>query len=255
MDLALRNKLWNLVDDSYFGEIDDGETLERAREYLLIKSLWHIFFKLPLDSIGRYWHHAMEKVRGAFFKSAWNEVYDFIEFIVEHDRSENRVDEFVRGCNAAFEQEKGGYRFVGHKITPITDETEVAEIDAAQKFGGIYSPVSKHFQKATVLLADRKAPDYRNSVKESVSAIEALCSIIAGKKSTLGEALKKLHLPIHPALEAAFSKIYGYTSDANGIRHAMLDEGKVEYEEAKFMLVSCAAFSHYLVGVASKVKA
>ena len=47
-----------------------------------------------------------------------------------------------------------------------------------------------------------------------------MCQIINGSKQTLGEALKKLNLNIHPALQSAYRNLYGYTSDENGSRHA-----------------------------------
>jgi len=53
---------------------------------------------------------------------------------------------------------------------------------------------------------------------------------------------------LHPALKGAFDKLYGYTSDADGIRHALLEEDKVTFEQAKFMLVVCSAFTNYVVG-------
>jgi len=42
------------------------------------------------------------------------------------------------------------------------------------------------------------------------------------------------------------------TSDADGIRHALLDESKLGYDEAKFMLVSCSAFVNYLLSKTSE---
>ncbi len=104
-------------------------------------------------------------------------------------------------------------------------------------------------------LADRQNPDYRNSIKESISAVESLCCIIAdGKKATLGDALKiiKDKIPLHTALEKAFQKLYGYTSNAEGIRHALMDESSLSQEDAIFMLVSCSTFTNYLVAKASK---
>jgi hypothetical protein len=52
---------------------------------------------------------------------------------------------------------------------------------------------------------------------------------------------------LHAVLKQAFQKLYGYTSDAQGIRHALLDEPTLDVEDAKFMLVSCSAFVNYLV--------
>lgn len=108
-----------------------------------------------------------------------------------------------------------------------------------------------HISTALQLLSDRENPDYRNSIKESISAVEAVCMVLVGDKSaSLGKALKRLEdngIKIHPSLRSGFSSIYGYTSDQGGIRHAMIEEGSVvTQEDALFMLVSCSAFCHYL---------
>lgn len=77
--------------------------------------------------------------------------------------------------------------------------------------------------------------------------------MIIGKKGTLGEAIKHLEnkgVNIHPSLKAAFLKLFGYTSDAKGIRHAGdIGGASSTFEEAKFMLVSCSAFVNYLTGL------
>ena len=58
---------------------------------------------------------------------------------------------------------------------------------------------------------------------------------------------------IHPVLEAAFEKLYGYTSDASGIRHAgQIDGPEATFDEAKFMLVACSGFVNYLKGTNSR---
>jgi hypothetical protein len=67
-------------------------------------------------------------------------------------------------------------------------------------------------------------------------------------KATLGQALKQIEKDnnIHPALKSSFSSLYGYTSDADGIRHALLEDDNLNQEDAKFMLVACSAFINYL---------
>lgn len=65
-------------------------------------------------------------------------------------------------------------------------------------------------------------------MKESISAVEALVKQVTGTKDTFGAALKKLGVDAHPAFVEACSKIYGYTSDADGIRHALSDEVATE---------------------------
>ncbi len=159
--------------------------------------------------------------------------------------------------NVVFQEEYVGYRFVGNIISPITDEIEIKAVNEA--INDDECIVREHLLKANLLLSDRKNPDYENSIKESISAVEAICQIIMGKngkKASLGDMLKKLEnddLKIHAGLKLAFIKLYGYTSDANGIRHAGDIGGAAStFEEAKFMLVSCCAFVNYLQGVRAK---
>jgi len=100
-------------------------------------------------------------------------------------------------------------------------------------------------------LSDRKNPNYRNSIKESISAVESLFKILTGNKSaTLSDGLKEIKstIDVHPALISGFEKIYAYTSDQRGIRHAIFDSDKTSFSDAKFMLVSCSAFINYVVG-------
>jgi len=136
----------------------------------------------------------------------------------------------------------------------ITSKEEILEIESALQTP--ISPVKEHLNRALVLFADRTNPDYRNSIKESISAVESLCKLITGNaKATLGDALKeidKLNVGLHPALKDAFSKLYGYTNDADGIRHGLTDEPNLYSEDARFMLIACSAFINYLSAKASK---
>ena len=109
--------------------------------------------------------------------------------------------------------------------------------------------VRAHLRRALELLSDLRAPDYRNSIKESISAVESIAQTITGdEKATLGQALTVLERKhgLHPALKEGFKKIYHYTSDADGIRHAMLDEPTLDVTDAKFFLLSCTSFINYL---------
>ncbi len=118
--------------------------------------------------------------------------------------------------------------------------------------GGAYT----HLRAALEKLSDREEPDYRNSIKESISAVESVARAIASdEKATLGDALKVLEskIDIHKSLKSAFSSLYGYTSDEEGIRHALNDAPNVDFDDAKFMLVTCSAFVSFLLGKCAKV--
>lgn len=141
------------------------------------------------------------------------------------------------------------------QLTDITDEEEIESIEAAIGSTTKYSGANEHLKTALGFLSDRKSPDYRNSVKESISAVESLCVSISGdQKATLGSALSIIERShqLHPAFKKALSSLYGYTSDSDGIRHALLDESSISYSDAKFMLVACSAFTNYVLGKISE---
>lgn len=249
MDADLRNSLWNALRICYWKDFEDYNFREENLEKFSIR-LWIHYFKRPINTIERSWSYVYEKIREYFFNCEWYEVYDFIEYIA----NESINVEFISSCNYFLEREVSAYRFVGTKITEITSEAEISEIEEALKAENSLKPVANHLKRALDLLADRKSPDYRNSIKESISAVEAICRLITDDpKATLGQALKRIEnkVRIHPALKDSFSKLYGYTNDADGIRHALSDESNLNFEDAKFILVSCSAFINYLKSKAS----
>jgi hypothetical protein len=257
MDDELRNGLWNALSLHYWDLIkplDYGYLLSGYPNMnILFRLLWIYYFKKTLDSLDNYWPKTYEKLRQYFFSCQWNEVYDFIEFVAKSYPNEPANRKFKDYCNSILELELSAYRFVGPEMTRITSEEEIAEIEKALK--APLRPVTDHLKRALDLFADRKSPDYRNSIKESISAVEAICQLISGDaKAPLGQTLKviKDKVGLHPALEKAFSCLYGYTSDAEGIRHALLEEPTLNFEDAKFMLVSCSAFINYLITKSSK---
>ena len=256
MDSALRNKLWNLLKLNYWDKMGIGRWISDNRSLdLLFGRIWHSYFKKPLDEMPSNWEKLYNYTRDYFFKCSWDEVYEFLEVVVYHYENEYGKDtnnEFIETCNIVFEEEISAYRFVKSKITQITSKVEIAEIEEAIE--SPYKLVNDHLESALQKMTDRKSPDYRNSIKESISAVEAICNLITNKKVTLGQCLKEVKnkIELHGALEKAFSNLYGYTSSADGIRHALLEEPKLSFEDAKFMLVSCSAFINYLVSKSSK---
>ena len=212
-------------------------------------------FKRPIDTLDNYWGSTRREIREYFLKCNWSEVYDFIEFIASNYPDNLANQKFTDLCNSYLKKELSAFRFVGGKITKITSEEEITEIEDALKITNPFKPVRKHLTIALEHLANRKSPDYRNSIKESISAVEGICKLIEGNpKSTLGKALNKIEskISIHSDLKDAFKNLYGYTNDSDGIRHALMNESNLDFEDAKFMLVSCSAFINYLIVKSSK---
>ena len=85
---------------------------------------------------------------------------------------------FVEYCNNVLERELSAYRFVNGILTQISSKDEVEAIEEALNITDNLKPVKTHLNRALELFSDRKTPDYRNSIKESISAIESYCSIL-----------------------------------------------------------------------------
>ena len=256
IDDDLRNGLWNALNIYYWNKMESNQWLSYHQNiHFLFKFLWHDFFKKPIDTLDDRWSVTYRSIREYYFNCSWFEVYDFVEFIANSYPNEPTNKEFINFSNNVLERELSAYRFVDGKITQMTSEEEITEIEEALETTKPLKPVFLHLKSAFDLFADRKSPDYRNSIKESISAVEAICNLIAkNTKATLGQALKEIEkkMTLHPALKKAFDNLYGYTSDAEGIRHALLEEPTLDFEDAKFMLVSCSGFINYLLAKSSK---
>jgi len=251
IDAALRTKLWNILKvtiwDRYAPENRRYDETTKRIDYL-VQRLWFNYFNHDLDRLPDFYGDygntgAYDVLKEYFLGCEWFEVYDLLENIAD-DQSRLISDEAREWINGTLEEHNAAYRFVGTEIAEITDKNEIQAIEAALLSAD--SPVRTHLDAALRMLSDKEAPDYRNSVKESISAVEAACRLVTENTSaTLGDALKRVQ-NLHPAMSRAFSQLYGYTNDASGIRHSLTDEATISYGDAKFMLVACSAFVSYL---------
>lgn len=249
LDSRTRNGIVNLVD-FLIETLDYKFSLNVFYEYIYKE----IFF-LTSDEIPSSFSEKREHITDGI-KILWeyHEIFSFLEAILKWYNDKYYDDSLYTVFNNLFEKECVGYRFINGEITDIIDDEEIQEIE--QALDSNYSACKKSITKALNLLYNREKPDYSNSVKESISAIESMCNIILGtENSTLGEALNKLEkngVKIHGAMKSAFSSLYGYTSNKSGIRHNLGVDENTTFEEAKYMLVSCSAFLNYLIQIYEK---
>lgn len=238
--------------DSY--DTIDWENYTTGIEDMMIEM--GVPYEFPSNSVIKK-RNAESLQKFIFESKEWYIIFDFIERYLNVS-NDTTVKKMTSEFNRILEDEVSAYRIVDKQVIPITNESELATITEAKQ--SPYRSVSVHIGKALDLYSDRKNPDYENSIKESISAVESMCCIItgmSGAQATLGSAIKKLKdsgVHIHNAMEKAFLALYGYTSDENGIRHGGIDFVNVPAEDAKYMLVSCSAFVNYLIEKWSKVQ-
>ena len=255
LDDETRIEMWNaiLLVSRLLAEKDH----ERDSFDNVTSAIWAWQFKKPRDEQpgnGQFW----AIVKNQILSGTWFDALDLVEAIVGYvDRFKNWQTEEIPGLavdllNNVFETHLVGYRIINLKLIPIDSPVEADAVEDALESTNSIKGARHHLERAAELFADRKAPDYPNSIKESISAVEAVCVSATGRQ-TLGEALKKLKdagVKIHPALESAWTKMYGWTSDADGIRHGGIDAPDSDAALAKYMLVVCSAFVSHIIEVA-----
>lgn len=244
-----RMAIWNCLYVCLF----DNRNLRYGAEPVA-KQIWIHFLNEPADAMPHYNEDMLyipsqlATIKSHIMDGLWYEVYDLIEYILEAIEYFNDLplDNYL---NSVFRNFNVGYTVVNGFVTPVTSEEEVKSIQDA--IDNSPKSSSLHFVRALELMTDREQPDYRNSIKESISAIESICKRIASDdKGTLGDCLKVVENQshIHPAMKRAFMQLYGYTSDQGGIRHALSDDSvSPTLEDARFMLITCSAFNNYLL--------
>lgn len=198
---------------------------------------------------------ATEYIKGS---TSWYEKLNLLEFSISYFRMIttkgyipiNILNSFIVDLNFNFERLNFAYKIIDDKIVEITSKEEIDAIDNAIEENK--DNIKAHLHNSLDLLSRKPIGDYRNSIKESISAVEAFCREKTDEE-TFGKALNKLEkkgFVIPSTLKSAFEKLYSYTNNKDtGIRHALMDDSEAyvpSIDEAIFMLVSCSAFLNYL---------
>lgn len=261
-DVIIRERMTPEIQNAICSCYDELNTFFSEKGYNgfsdyveLERYLWTYFLN---NRIGKFDNHIVATAFLEDSNNPWYKKIDLVEQTIKYLKAISKTEirhysalgRFVKQLNFEFKRLNFGYRVVGTEIVEITSKEEIDAIESAVKC----SPdnIRAHLNSALVLYAQRPKGDYRNSIKESISAVEAYCREKTGK-NTLGDALNELKnkgLAIPNVLIIAFEKLYAYTNQPNtGIRHALM-ENESGYEpgseEALFMLVSCSSFINYL---------
>ena len=220
--------------------------------YEIEQHIWAYYFNQRMDTYDYRRDVIIEHILNE--DVIWYEKLDLIEvFYRQLIQIKSKTPQYIYDCtellNSEFERHNFAYRLIEGRFVEITSKEELESIEdalATQSDG-----VRTHLQTALQLLsASQGEPDYRNSIKESMSSVEQLCRSVTGK-NTLGDALKHMKnkgVILNSVLRSAFEKLYGYTNNPDtGIRHALMDDSNTPTSaEAIYMLVTCSAFINYL---------
>lgn len=253
---SARTRLWNLFHNSMkfmpFSHVECQVSATLWRDILL--DLHCYYFAKPIESEFHkrqiYYEEAVNiAYMPIFLRAKFNKVFDLLTAIM---RNEKCPQDYINEVSKIFSSTSLAYFVVTDvPVTILPQATEQEGESIINAFSDVdtlgFNGAKSHLRNAGEAI---NRHGWADSIRESISAVESVARQLDPNASkTLGPALKSLKKSgLHSALEQAFQNLYGYTSDENGIRHALLDEGSapVDSEEAIFMYGACASFVSYL---------
>ncbi len=252
-----RTGIWNLIFDhisqsitsDFLDSLGGGPRIRGAWGEILRAKHCH-FEHRPADDWNPQLSRIRKDLRQYIETQPFNRVFDLIQFML---RQRACPRSFTARMRDLFTQHRLAYAIdigppptIVPAATPEEGNTVVSAAETLRRAG--VSGSALHLSRASECLG---RGDWAGSVRESIHAVESVARQLDPEAArTLGPALASLqrHGVLHPALKDAFSKLYGYTSNEQGVRHALLDrtDARAGQDEAVFMLGACASFASYL---------
>lgn len=211
------------------------------------RDLFVRFFEQDPDDFSNSVHSLDTLIKNTLYYEEYGRAFDLVEFILR--RPELSYQAKV-GIASAFVDARAAYRVVDGLVVAIGTAEQAVAFERALDDTSARADAAarKHLVDAAAAL---RTGDWAGSVRNSIHAVESVAIKLAPGEDTLGAALNAIdrrgHL--HGGLKAAFSKLYGYSSDEAGVRHALVftDEASVDEADALFMLGACSSFVSYLL--------
>jgi len=257
--VKIYNQIFGFLHPSSDPYDDDNDRAYRANsqawDIVYLYHFWTEFLSQPVDEYTRDLCEACLKDM-LLVDDPWHRVFDFVEYILlqcaatwEYEDlndiySRERGDSLLSAINKVLEESKVGYKIIGNIFVPISSEPEGQEVEKA--LNTVFHGANQHIKKAIKLFADRNEPDYENSIKESISAVESIAKEITGRDDSLSVLTQSLKL--HPGFKSALDSLYNWTSNEGGIRHGASSKSLApDQNTARFMLVVCSSFVNHII--------
>jgi len=245
----LRIALLEIINFIYQDEINERGDFDR------FKTIWMFYFERFGDEFPVYWSD-FEGFIKKFLETADDvNILDFAQAVA---RQAFISDTAFRTLRLVIERDRLAYRLVGTArsvddkptLIPVSalDQTGVIEENWKELSKNSARGAAEHLRRASDFLSKGQ---YNDAVRESIHAVESAAKVASGDSSaTLTDALAlldKAHT-LHPALRQALVKLYGWTSDAQGVRHALIEPtNDIPEQMALFMFSACTAFAAWLL--------
>ena len=248
----LRLEIWNTIYNLLTGNPAGLEGYIKPSMKNIARRTIGRFHKTTENSIPLDYQNIISAFELPIFNAEFNEVLDFLEIAIDElqdsNKFANRIKELFKKHGASYylDTSKKPYWFVQSASKEQGEATEQAILSLHKnKMNG----ATEHLRKAAEHINSRQ---YADSIADSIHAVESVARAIDPKAnkdlSSALNSLEKAGMLNHRALKEALKKLYGYASDEEGIRHALVfkDTANVGLDEAIFMFGACASFAAYL---------
>jgi len=178
----------------------------------------------------------------------YNEILDIIEFI--YKQTHNFIEIFdspLKVFNIFLKENNIGYH--------INENSEIERNVDSFILTQIVDTINNHnellnnINRAKELLTSRKEYDYKQSIQNSMLALESYCKSLGkttakNMKNILSEIQKKVN--INSDLIEAINRLYKFASNVDDIRHSTNLNSHIDYGEAFFILTIVCALINYI---------
>lgn len=205
----------------------------------------------------------------------WDKVYDFCERLYSHlassvgyewnneyqeTTSKAEVQTYIaEELQRIFIEESLAFEFSSGKVSRRGRKHTVEVTTRAQMVLGDpkLGSARRHYEKAMGFFRHPSKPDYENSVKEAVCAVEAAGKVLfpSAQAATLGDLAKWFgktsEVSIPKALVQTITGTYGYRNGGDGVGHGGSSGGVATVEVTEYILAVCASQIIYFVDLAN----
>ena len=223
-----------------------------------------VFFGEPGDEIETRYGSVLDTFKYIVLSGEFNKVLDLLQLMIKIVKRQTGESTLANRIHVSFAEHAAPYWLDtfcdGCQFVPCSSEEQASAAKEALETLG-----EENMDGATTHLRDAaghiNSGQFADAIADSIHAVESVARVLDPEANkTLTPALNSLEnagVLNHRALKEAFSKLYGYTSDEQGIRHALLTNSAADVgqDEALFMFGACASFAAYLTQKHQQVKA
>lgn len=250
----LRRQIFNFVRSILAKQSWRGEEI-RFKNPDFVRFLEQIlgaYQRIPENHVSTSYRDVIRVIEQILLKGVFNRVLDFLELFINKFHNSHDVGEPIA---QTFKDQVAYYRLdltkEPYHFFPIASQEQGESTQQSLETLMLHerNGASSHLRQAAEHI---NAKQFSDSIVDSIHAVESVArQIDQSANSNLERALSSLErggIKWHPALKTALIKLYGYTSDEEGLRHALIERSSADVNEddAIFMFGACASFAAYL---------